>query len=253
MAIKLIALDLDDTLLRNDKSISERTRATLSRCQQAGVKVIYATGRGSKAAERIAPSELFDGRIIQNGAIARIAEDIVHQRLIPPALARPLLVACHERNLKTAAQIGATDYANFDVTQEWPNYRYDFELVDFNLFAQDTEKIYAVVKSEEDVSYIASKLDTELYMVVSRDGLAMVMHREATKGAAVAAVAAKWGIAREEIVAFGDDTNDLSLIIYAGVGVAMSNAVSAVQEVADCTTLSNEEDGVAVWLERRVL
>jgi predicted mannosyl-3-phosphoglycerate phosphatase (HAD superfamily) len=62
MPIKLIVTDLDGTLLRTDKTISDRTKSILSKCRESGIAVIYATGRGGSA-EQVAPAELFDGRI----------------------------------------------------------------------------------------------------------------------------------------------------------------------------------------------
>ena len=74
---KMIVTDLDGTLLMSDKSISQYTKSVLCRCREAGIKTAYATGRGGSA-ERIVPSELFDARIIMNGASAYINDKIVY-------------------------------------------------------------------------------------------------------------------------------------------------------------------------------
>ena len=79
------------------------------------------------------------------------------------------------------------------------------------------------------------------------------MHKDATKANAVAALSRYWNIAQSEIVAFGDDLNDIDLLTYAGVGVAVANALDEVKAVADDICDTNDNDGVAKWLEENVL
>ena len=249
--IKMIATDLDGTLLRDDKTISEYTKAVLNRCREAGIKVVYATGRGGSAS-RVVPSDMFDGRITMNGAIGIAGDTEVYNRLVPYEAARPVLLACHERGLKTTSELSGMHYSNFDVNAEWP-FITNFEIVDFAHHALDAEKLYAVVQSPDDATFIEKLLPPELYLTVSRDGLAQVMHKDATKSKALAALAQVWGIAPAEIVAFGDDSNDIDMLIYVGVGVAMGNAVDVVKAVCEHSALSNEEDGLAGWVVENVL
>ena len=104
MNIKMIVTDLDGTFLREDKTVSDYTKAVFVRCREAGIKLAYATGRGGSA-ELLAPAKLFDGKIVMNGAIVRIDDEIVYSRLIPYEVARPFLLACDKRGLKTASEI----------------------------------------------------------------------------------------------------------------------------------------------------
>ena len=90
-------------------------------------------------------------------------------------------------------------------------------------------------------------------MVVARDGMAMIMNKEATKSKAVEKLAKDWGINQSEIVAFGDDINDIDMLTYVGIGVAMGNAVNEVKDIADEICLSNEEDGIVEWILRKGL
>lgn len=249
--LKMIVSDLDGTLLQTDKTISAYTKSVLTRCRRAGVKVVYATGRGGSS-ESVAPAKLFDGRITMNGATARIGGRVVYSRLIPCQTARTLLLDCDRRGLKTASERSGMHYANFSVSDKWPGIT-NFRITDFALHDLDAEKLYAVVRSDDDIRYIESHLPDGLYLTVSRDGLAQVMHRDAAKSKAVAALAEHWDIAQNEIAAFGDDRNDMDLLTYAGTGVAMANAVNEVKAVADDTGLTNDEDGVAVWLEKNLL
>ena len=151
-SIKMIVTDLDDTLLRTDKTISERTRDVLSKCRNSGIKVAYATGRGGSEAH-VAPPELFDGRISMNGAIARVGDMTIFSRLIPYPITRPFLVACHERGVKITSEYGGWHYSNFTVSDEWP-YISKFSIVDFAGHEMDAEKIYSVGHTSEDIDFM---------------------------------------------------------------------------------------------------
>ena len=245
--IKMIVTDLDDTLVRADKTISDYTKTVLRKCREAGIKVVYATGRGGSA-ERIAPSELFDAKITMNGAIAKIDEAIVYKRLVPYALARPILMACDNRGLKCASEVSGMHYANFDVNKEW-NLHDGFKIVDFFHHKIDGEKLYVIVNSPEDIAFIERYLSEQLHLIMGLGYLAQIMHKEASKSLAVAEVAKIWGIQQSEIVAFGDDFNDMDLLVYAGIGVAVGNARDEVKAVADYVCDTNENDGLAKWLE----
>jgi len=159
--IKMIMTDLDGTLLRTDKSISDYTKSVLNNCRKAGIKVVYATARGGSA-NQVAPPELFDGRITMNGAVAYIDGNVVYNRLIPSQIARPLLAACDRRGLKTASEAGGMHYSNFTVTDIWPDIAY-FEIVDFSRHDIDAEKLFAIVQTEEEAAFIENDLPDDLY------------------------------------------------------------------------------------------
>ena len=249
--IKMVVSDLDDTLLRSDKSVSEYTKRILSRCRDAGIKVVYATARSARA-DSIVPVELFDGRIVMNGAVVRINDTVVHCRLIPYQTARPLLMACDRHGLRISSEAGGMHYSNYKVSDVWPHITY-FRIVDFSVHDIDTEKLCIPINNPDVVEFIEAQLPEELYLKLSNDGLAMVMHKEATKSKAAAELARLWGIAPDEIAAFGDDLNDIDLLSYAGIGVAMENAHSEVKAIADLVCPDNDNDGVAKWLEENVL
>ena len=254
MNIKMIVTDLDGTLLRSDKTVSNYTKSVLSKCRQAGIKIVYATGRGGSASS-VAPAELFDGKISMNGAIAIVGDKMIYNPLIPYQLAKPVLNACDKRGLKTSSEaVNGNHYSNFDVCAEWPSLTGTyFEITDFTQHNIDAAKLYAVVNTSEDVTYIKENLPPQLYLTVSRDGLAQVMHKDATKSKAIAQLAKFWDINSSQIAAFGDDLNDLDMLTYAGYGVAMANAVDEVKEACNFECACNDKDGLAKWLEGNVL
>ena len=254
-ATKMIVTDLDGTLLRTDKTISERTKTALRRCKEAGIKIAYATGRGGSAA-RLTPSELFDGEITMNGAIGKVENAIVYNRLIPYQVARPVLMSCNERGIKMASEISGMHYTNFITTDIWPTLT-NFEIVDFSQHEQDAEKIYSPNPTPEDESFIRQLLTDGLYLVITSDGangsLLQIMNRDATKSKAVAELARLWNIAPSEIAAFGDELNDIDMLTHAGIGIAMENALDEIKAVSNFICPSNDEDGLAKWIETNIL
>jgi len=251
MNIKMIVTDLDGTLLREDKTISERTLTAIGRCKAKGIKTVYATGRGSTSMTLI-PPQLLDGRVCCNGATAHAGDVLVYSKLIEIDSVRDLLIACDKFGFRVAAEYGGMHYSNFNVAETFPLLR-QFKEVDFSKHNMDVEKIYAIIDSPEVVKLIRQYLSNDLYLQESRDGFAFVMHKEALKSAATASLAEYWGIEQSEIAAFGDDLNDIDLLEYSGVGIAMGNALCEVKAAADRICDTNENDGIAVWLEENLL
>jgi hypothetical protein len=218
MPIRMIVTDLDGTLLRDDKTVSERTQAALSRCRRIGIKVIFATGRGYRS--KVVPPEWFDGWVRSNGAFACAGDDALYRRTIPDQAKHAIVMACEQRGMNVEPR-------------------------DDDIFLLDIQL--------DDEQFIRSILPEDLYLIVLRDSFGQIMHRDATKAKGAAALAAHWGIARDEVVAFGDDVNDIDLLQWAGTGIAMGNALVEVKAAADGVAQSNEKDGLAVWIEENVL
>jgi hydroxymethylpyrimidine pyrophosphatase-like HAD family hydrolase len=141
-----------------------------------GIKTVYATGRGGTSQDLVSKlNNLFDGRAVQNGALAYVGNEVVYNRLLAYQFVRPLLTACTERGLRAASQFDGMHYANFKVSDEW-SYISHFEIVDFALHDKDGEKVYILINSQNDVSFIETHLSVQAGMSVRRDGLAMIMH-----------------------------------------------------------------------------
>ncbi len=251
MNIKMIVTDLDDTLLRDDKTISEKTAFVLKQCREKGLKISYATGRGGSA-KVLVNSDWFDGYVCMNGALAYSGEGLVYSKLMSMESVRDLLAAADKAGIKIAAEAQGWHYANFAVSEVW-NYIQNYVLADFKKLDIKAEKIYAIIEKQSDLDLIKNHLSDDLHIYESRDNLAMIMRSQAKKSAAVKALAASFGIGLHEIAAFGDDINDIDLLKQCGIGVAMENALDVVKAVADFICGTNNEDGVAVWLEKNIL
>ena len=227
MNIKMIALDLDGTLLRDDKTVSDYTLSVLRKCREKGVKVIYATSRGHSAT-RLVPDDLFDGFVRMGGAVAYAG-------------------------IRFAAELNAWHFANFDVSKEWDWLTY-YEHADFGTLDIEAEKMYALPGNQQETDLIYKLLPAGLRIIPARDeNFTMIMHEQATKAKASFALARYWGIDKAEVAAFGDDLVDIDMLEYFGAGVAMGNALDEAKAVADYVCDTNENDGVARWLEENVL
>ena len=252
-SIKMIATDLDGTLLREDKSISDYTRCIINKFRMGGIKFVFATGRGT--ASKVAPEELFDGRITNNGAIAMSGSEVIYNKLIPSQTARPVLTACSERGLRFVSQTGTVHYSNFAVSDIW-SWITEFQIVDFANHDLDAEKLYTPDYLGENKGFIESLLPSDLYTVVTTDitgNIMQIMNKDATKGKAVLALANHWNILPSEIVTFGNDLNDIDMLTSVDLGVAVENAHDEVIAAAKYVCSSNEEDGLAKWLEENIL
>jgi len=217
--IKMIVTDLDGTLLDGDSVISDYTKSVLERCRAKDIKIAYATARDAGATDR-ALNALFDGTVCSNGAKAYAGGALIHSRTIAMESAGDLFAAA------------ATAGIELDI---------------------EPERIL-VIAEEGDAAVLKKHLPEDLHLLVREQGLVLaVLHREASKSKGTAALAAHWGIAQAEIAAFGDDTIDIDLLEYAGIGVAVSNALDSVKAAADDVCGSNEEDGVARWIEKHIL
>ena len=250
LSLKMIVTDLDGTLLRDDKTVSDRTWSALSRCRERGIKVVFATGRGLSAT--IVPFSPFDGYVVNNGAKAFAGDVPVYSRVIPIDAARNMLVSCDNAGIRIVAECDRHHYSNFDLPDDWPRL-WKNRNTNFTELNIDADKIYALIDTSETVEFIKRCVPDMVYCSATRDGFVMVMHKEAIKSAAVASLANHWNINRSEIIAFGDDLNDIDLLEYSATGIAMGNAVCEVKMVADYVCDTNENDGLAKWLEDNLL
>lgn len=248
----MIVTDLDGTLLRKDKTISVYTEKVLERLKEQGIIFAVATARPIRAVREMLPFVKYDVGIFHNGAVILDGE----KRFASIGVENPteLIADVLKENPECpiAAEVNDGLYANFDVGRIWPGIPY-VHTDDFHeLEGLTADKLIIEVKSLEQMNRFQKYLSDDLYLQLSEYTIAMIMSKQATKVNAIRLIAEKYGIAMEEIVAFGDDYNDVDMLKGCGIGVAMSNALEVVKCEADEICASNEEDGVARWLENRL-
>ena len=252
MEIKMIVTDLDGTLLRDDKTISPRTVSVFKKCLDKKIKITFATGRNADSiVDGFICQIPFDGKIYTNGGTAYAGDELVYSRLFHISQAREMLLIADTAGVEIVVQRGGFNYSNHDFRLKWPWVK-GYIPTDFKDLDVEIEKIYADVERPEALALIQKHLPDDLYISVARDNVAMIMHKEATKSKAVAALARYWGIPAENIVAFGDDLNDIDMLQYCGLGVVMESGLDEAKAVADEICDSNENDGMARWLEERI-
>jgi HAD superfamily hydrolase (TIGR01484 family) len=256
----LVATDLDGTIIRSDGTISPRTVAAFARVEAAGARFVLVTGRPPRVMRPIA--EAFGHRgtaICANGTLSYDlrTETVTALHLIPPAA----LAAAASALRAAAPGIGiaveypdghAADFVyqalNWDVNSTLPR------LPDDELFARPASKLLG-----RHFGYTCD--DLLAVALPALDGLVSVTHSNSkglveaaalgvSKATVVAEVAAAHGIGREAVIAFGDMPNDLPLLAWAGTSCAVANAHPEILAAADHVIGSNDEDGVAQYLEK---
>ncbi|PHV71629.1 sugar-phosphatase [Sporanaerobium hydrogeniformans] len=264
---KLIAVDMDGTLLRKDKTISSFTQKAICKARHKGVRVVLASGRPIEGLQKYL-EELnlvseqdyvlsFNGSIIQNTA----TREVIKKNILTGKDLHELYAL--------SQQIGLNIHAFSNAGCITPKMSKYSELegtingipvleVDYSLISQEEDIIKVMMIDEPSVLEEGmKKLPTDIYdkytIVKSAPYFLEFINKKAGKGAGVRALAEYLGIKQEEIICIGDAGNDLDMIQFAGLGVAMGNAFEEVKEAADFVTACNDEDGVAHVIEKFIL
>jgi Cof subfamily protein (haloacid dehalogenase superfamily) len=250
----MIVTDLDGTLFRSDKTISDYSKAVIARCQAAGIRFVVATARMKLLVDHFIPDIPLDGYVCHNGAVVYYQGREIAAGRISAAQVIKTLGRIRKVNpgARLAIQAGNTFYTNFDaslMTKAAVMIQRDISA----LPEIDAEKINILVSSAAEAAAYAPLLDDSLYIVCSENAFGMIMRKDATKRNGVRAIAEAAGIDISEIAAFGDDFNDVDMLKACGFAVAVANAIDEVKAIAGYVCEDNDHDGVAHWLEAHVL
>jgi hypothetical protein len=242
------ALDLDDTLLRSDYSLSPATRETLREWQASGRRIVIATGRPPRSVGGALPAELQSVPwICYNGAEICEQGRSVYRNLLSAHDTRRIL----RKLLKAmpAAVLGLEIDDVLYLNRPWQRPT-AYELADLIEVAdRPAAKILFFTDKAAGLADTFSDLPPSARVMVSdKYGLVQIMARTADKAQALRFLMARWGLTMQHVVAFGDDINDVDMVQHSGIGVAVENAIPEVKAVADRVTLSNDEDGVGAVL-----
>ena len=265
MKYELLVLDLDGTLTNRKKEITPRTRDTLLRAQARGLKVVLASGRPTYGIVPLA-EELqmgkYEGFILSyNGGqiIDWKTRKTMYENVLDPEV-YPYLHECARRNgfviLSYKGEYIISEDAGDPYVQheaflnKMPSVTVpDFlEVINFPvpkcLIVGDPEPL-AVLEGQ-----MRRDLEGKMNVFRSEPFFLELVPNGIDKARSLAVLLEELGMEREEMIAVGDGFNDLSMIRFAGLGVAMANAQEVVRQAADHITLSNEEDGVAAVVDR---
>ncbi len=258
---KLVAFDLDGTLLRRDKTISSRNQSAVAGLVERGVRVVLCTGRPPRTARVFAEQlGIVDLAIVYNGgAVYNFAENRALMRFdFPGEVARRAVKKMRAEHLGVMCGLETAygwfvDTARYDLTRQG-TVPYESEpdgVGDALDFIRDkVTKLLFWHEGETPETLYTSLDDLPLHGTWSMPGLLEVVGPEVNKRTALERVASDMGFGAEEVAAFGDQHNDREMLIWAGFGVAMGNADSGVQELADWVAGDADEDGVAEVVEQ---
>jgi Cof subfamily protein (haloacid dehalogenase superfamily) len=263
---RLLAIDLDGTLLTPlpHKHITPRTYRALRQVTDAGMIIVIATGQTLSVLQNVcAELSLSAPQIIENGAI--IADihggTVLHAQLIPPDLILPALATLRAFGLHCAYHTLHRVFVDKETPRARNWYRPPVLPV---IEVEDVASLYPLscikVAGIGEESTLREKrreleriFDGKLHVTQSSFDIVELLHPEVSKGKALSIIAADLGIKPEEIVAFGDNHNDIGMLHLAGLGIAMGNAHDEVKAAADYITLSNAKEGVAAVIEEMIL
>ena len=255
----LVASDLDGTLVRSDGSVALRTVAVLSRVEEAGVPFVMVTGRPPRWMAEISRQTGPRGlAVCANGAVVYDlhTEQVVESSLLAEADAAAVAAALREVLPGIAfaverPELGFGHEHSYVPSWEQPDHR---PLPVEELVTGGVVKLLArhPELSSDDLLAAAREAvgDTATLTHSSNDGLLEVSAKGISKATGLAALARERGVGAEAVVAFGDMPNDLPMLAWAGLGVAVANAHPSVLAAADEVTGRNDEDGVAQILDR---
>ena len=255
--IRCIALDLDDTLLQTDLTISEANKKAIKMAQAKGIKVVLASGRMIQSMRPYAEDLGIHLPIIgYNGALIYdiLNGSVFYHQPVPVEVALKIIPYFKESQIHLNVYINDQLYME-ELTSWGKTYAETAGVVPHPI----GELTPLILKSEphkmlgfgekEDIDRINIVLQNDfagkIDMVKSKPSYLELLAPGVSKGNSLRILTESWGIGKEEVMAIGDAPNDLSMIEWAGVGVAIGNAYEVVKEKADLVVSDHNHDGVA--------
>jgi Cof subfamily protein (haloacid dehalogenase superfamily) len=257
----LIALDLDGTLLNSRDEVSPRNRLAIRSALEAGVRVVLVTGRGIDLPSRIAHElELNLPVICAHGALTK---DFLSARVfghipVPLRYAKPMLEFAEREHLSAAVYLDECFYrlegsAVYMEDMRGPGWG---EIASFNDVLRTAPTFIRFLGHDAVEAMRGAFGDFPLHFKYESWGAfeeCAVTSRDATKENALANLCKQFNIRSERVIAIGDSRNDIPMLRWAGLGIAMANALPEVRQAIATHTASNNDDGVALAIERFVL
>ena len=251
MQYKLLLFDLDGTLLRDDKTISEKTLLAILDCRKQGMMIGVSTSRSRKNSMIFIDKLCPDVLICSGGAYVLYKDKAVHVAEFTNDEVMKLIAdarrICRE-NVGITVDTLDEHYWNQVVEEKnWGGSIY----TDFSDFKESSLKICVEIFDDEHAD-VMKKLYPEYDFIRFSDGnWYKFTKKDATKENAILKLCEYCGIKADEVMAFGDDYADIGMLSLCGKGVAMGNAIDEVKEIADVVIGSNEEDGIAEYIKNQ--
>ncbi len=246
---QIAAIDLDDTLLRSDGTISPYTLAQLHAWQAAGRKVVIATGRPPRSIGAALPAALQTVPwVCYNGAEIHLANERIYANHIPTADTQAIVAQLLGTSPQALVglEIDGQLYLNRTATRNTP-----YLVADLQTLLQPAAKVLIFSETGTPLERLLLDFPATAQPLYSAryPHFIQILATECNKAVALRHLVESWGMTLADVVAFGDDTNDVEMVALSGHGVAVENAVAEVKAVADYITASNDGDGVAAVLQ----
>jgi Cof subfamily protein (haloacid dehalogenase superfamily) len=264
MAIKLVAVDMDDTLLDGTLKVSQRTCEAISKAHEQGAFVTIATGRMfSSTLPYALELNIKTPLITYNGGMIRSAftKETLFQKTIVPEVANKIVAFFHEKGWYLQSHINDVLY----VVEHSEKAKY-YEKVagvqavpigeKFYSMSHEPTKMLAIAEPHQILEIqkmIHAEFGKEVYAATSKSNYLEMMHPSVNKGYALELLTQSMKLSRDEVMAIGDSNNDIPMLEYAGFGVAMGNSTDKIKSIAQAVTGHHNEHGVAQAIEKYVL
>lgn len=268
MKKKILVLDLDGTLTNSEKKITVHTKNVLMEMQKAGHIVVLASGRPTSGVTPVA-EELdlakYGGYILSynGGNITRCSDgEVLYRQTLPDDIVPELFAMADELGIgmMTYNSRGIVANSHSDEFMELESFITHLEITHYDMPAENigtsVNKCLGTAPVEiapEIEKKFAAKFGERISVSRSEAFFIELVPKGIDKAASLERLCQTLGMTKDDMIACGDGFNDISMIKYAGVGVAMANAQEPVKQAADYITLSNDEDGVAHVIEKFIL
>lgn len=255
--VKLILSDLDGTLLRDDKTISKASEEAFSQARKNGVLVGFCTSRARLNVKEYLKQVQTDFLISNGGACVFVGDSIIYNNSFTVEESRKMFSAIYDicgKDIEMTADMPDALFWNRELKDQHYVYSRESTYNDFSDFREPVMKICVHTWDEHKAMQIADVLGRDKidFLKFSDIPWYKFSKKEATKENAIRALSSYLNIPLSDMVAFGDDFNDIGMLKMCGRGVAMQNAIDEVKQCADDITLSNNADGVADWINRHI-
>ena len=256
--IRLIATDLDGTLLNNEHKISDYNKKVISAVNEKGIKVILSTGRPTSAATKFLDDLNIETDMISfNGAMITDRNgNILYENNLESSIGKELIEIAKKYKIYYQGFLGER-WNLSDAKSKWLNFYISIAKIDNYSVGFDNIKDFSFSKfmfigENEILKEIAEELDKKLkdkvYYAFSRPVYLEVHSPKVSKANALCFLLNKYDIKKENVMAFGDNNNDIEMLEIAGISVAVDNAENSVKEKAKYITKSNIENGVGYFI-----
>lgn len=263
MDYRLIALDVDGTLLNDHHELTERTKQTVRKINDAGAAIVLCTGRSPVSTLPILQQLGLEGTIITHNGAATIRSsdrEIIHHYPFAAEQLSQLVNYCRDRRIHMDICTPFHLHVEADLHEETAGMYEKFLIepirVDNLLQLSEAPVKFTVFGGKAEMDVVEQdwrSMSLPLSIIRSGDYFIDVMDPLATKGSALKMLSESLGIDRSQVMAIGNYYNDVDMLRFAGLGIAMDNSPDEVKREADAVTASNNEDGVHKALSRYAL